>query len=56
MLRPVVFLVRWCWWSFIASKWSGGGPRHTSYAHARLAAHLARCEWELWVGKRRITQ
>jgi hypothetical protein len=36
MIRLLGDLIRWLWWSWIASKWSGGGPRHPSYAAARL--------------------
>lgn len=31
------------WWSWIASRWSGGGPRHPSYGTARFNAYVARC-------------
>ena len=37
------------WWSWIASRWSGGGPRHPSYAVARFNAYVARCHVETWI-------
>ena len=49
MLHPITIILRRAWWSFVASKWSGGGPRHQSYAYARFEAHIARREWELWL-------
>ena len=39
----------WGWWSWIASKWSGGGPRHVSYACARFNAYVYKCHVQDWL-------
>jgi hypothetical protein len=42
----------WLWWSWIASRWSGGGPRHRSYAHAVFASYVYRCHVGHWLRRR----
>ena len=52
MSYPVMLLLRWFWWSWVACRWSGGGPTHHSYAHARFAAHMARINLRHWLRSR----
>ena len=37
------------WWTWIASRWSGGGPRHPSYGTAKFNAYVRRCYLQDWI-------
>jgi hypothetical protein len=39
----------WGWWSWVASRWSGGGPGHRSYPEARFNAYVAGCRVRDWM-------
>ena len=48
MLTPLKHLLAWAFWSWVASPWCGGGPRHHTYAYAKFAAHVARLRFNEW--------
>lgn len=45
--RVLLTLLFWLYWRFVSSKWSGGGPGHHTYPHAR---------WRLWQCEELITR
>lgn len=49
LARTLLAVLRLLFWNWIASRWSGGGPRHRSYAHARWQAWRARMMIMSWL-------
>jgi hypothetical protein len=42
LLRVGFDVFAWAWWTFVSSRYSGGGPKHRSYADAVWRRELAR--------------
>jgi len=42
----------WAWWSWVASRWSGGGPGHRSYPEAKFNAYVYGTRVKDWLRPR----
>lgn len=49
MIDLVRDLSLWIWWSWVASKWSGGGPGHSSYPAAKFNSWVYGSKIRSWL-------